>query len=74
LIGALVGGSLSEELIPISIGDLFVVKKKAWIHFQKEKMTNSQDREGFYRAREALSKGTYICKYIYIYIHVYLYT
>ena len=62
LTGALVGGSMSSELIPISIADLYVTQKKNWINFHQKQITDAMsgmNTEGFRKSRKSLLDGEY---------------
>ena len=53
--GALVGGDISEEMIPLSIADLFAIDKNSYLKHYKEKLSSPTiNVDAFRAAREAL--------------------
>ena len=54
-VGALVGGDISEEMIPLSVADFFAIDKNAYLRHYKEKLSSPTiNVDAFRAAREAL--------------------
>ena len=54
-VGALVGGDISEEMIPLSIADLFSIDKNSYLKHYKEKLSSPTiNVDAFRAARESL--------------------
>jgi hypothetical protein len=61
--GALVGGNIAEEIVPVSIADLFVVRRKVWIEFQRKthgvRMGAGAGGVGFKESRAGMRLGDF---------------
>ena len=60
--GALVGGNIATEVIPISTADFFLTNRKEWLKYQKSQIEgadNVKSSEGFLSARASLLQGDY---------------
>ena len=60
--GALVGGDIATEVIPISTADFFLTNRKEWLKYQKSQIEgadNENSSEGFRSARASLLQGDY---------------
>ena len=65
ILGALVGGNIADEVMPISIADFFVTKKKNWLKHQKSFMEETvsgkfSSSERFKSARSSQLKGKHV--------------
>ena len=57
-VGALVGGDVSEEVVPVSIADLFAIDKGRFVKHHADKAASpGASSEAFRSAREAMLKG-----------------
>lgn len=60
--GALVGGNIAEEIVPVSIADLFVVRRKVWLEFQEHQAKgtlNGDASRGFKESRSGMRLGDF---------------